>query len=93
MFRLQKSNFFCSFLKKLHRRESARLQLLETLHQEGPLRQHRAIGRHHNVHRHRRQDTEEDYRPGALYHDDQDHRAAIEKVSSCSCSFSSTKVA
>merc|ERR1712110_100558 len=49
-------------------------------HQEGPVRQHCAIGRHHHVPWHRRQDAEGDYGPRPLHHEDQDHRPTREEV-------------
>ena len=49
-------------------------------HQEGPVRQHRAVRRHHHVPRYRRQDAEGDHRPRPLHHQDQDHRSPREEV-------------
>merc|ERR1719422_191316 len=43
-------------------------------YQEGPVRQHCPLWRHHHVPRNRRQNAEGDHRPGSLHHEDQDHR-------------------
>merc|ERR1711874_944960 len=45
-------------------------------HQEGPVRQHRLVRRHHHVPRHRRQDAEGDHCPGSIHHEDQNHRSS-----------------
>merc|ERR1712184_17200 len=49
-------------------------------HQEGPVRQHRHVRRHHHVPWYCRQDAEGDHRPGSLHHQDQDHRSSREEV-------------
>uniref|UniRef100_A0A8C0VVI6 Beta-actin n=1 Tax=Cyanistes caeruleus TaxID=156563 RepID=A0A8C0VVI6_CYACU len=49
-------------------------------HQEGPVRQHRALGRHHHVPGHRRPHAEGDHGAGAQHHEDQDHRPARAQV-------------
>merc|ERR1712107_725834 len=49
-------------------------------YQEGPVRQHCPLWRHHHVPRNRRQNAEGDHRPGSLHHEDQDHRSPREEV-------------
>merc|ERR1711899_552282 len=49
-------------------------------YQEGPLRQHCPLWRHHHVPWNRRQNAEGDHRPGSLHHEDQDHRSPREEV-------------
>merc|ERR1719410_276569 len=50
-------------------------------YQEGPVRQHCPLWRHHHVPRNRRQNAEGDHRPGSLPHEDQDHRSPERKYS------------
>merc|ERR1712223_1558027 len=49
-------------------------------HQEGPVRQHCPVRRHHHVPRYCRQNAEGDHRPGSLHHQDQDYRSPREEV-------------
>merc|ERR1719222_48771 len=49
-------------------------------HQEGPVRQHRHVWRHHHVPRYCLPHAEGDHRPGSLHHQDQDHRSPREEV-------------
>merc|ERR1711878_111281 len=49
-------------------------------YQEGPVRQHCPLWRHHHVPRHCRQHAEGDHRPCSLHHQDQDHRSPREEV-------------
>merc|ERR1712168_371710 len=49
-------------------------------YQEGPVRQHCPLRRHHHVPRHCRQNAEGDHSSGPLNHEDQDHRSPREEV-------------
>merc|ERR550525_1274959 len=49
-------------------------------YQEGPVRQHCPLWRHHHVPRNRRPHAEGDHRPGSLHHQDQDHCSPREEV-------------